>query len=1160
MSLTFKHRPSNAMSFNGNQHIEVPHNDLLTPDRLDPFSLVCWFRTSNPDFGSLISKAENTGDFRGYYWGVGDTTPGNIWFRFEGVGGGAARLQIRTTTSGFNNGQWHCCIVTYSGNSDVSGLTIYVDGTAQPTSTDTNNLTGSTLNTEPLNIGARNSDRFFTGYLKHGQYYDYELVQSDVNVIYNGGRMIDVKGLELSGNMPVGYWPLKDGPLHTHLADGYDLDGYELDGATVNYNNSLVENGLRSGGDSRANPYSLVLNGTNQYGEIPHDPSLTFDTADPYTIVFWASRPSGADGHIIAKRNTSLDGWGIYIYPNGEIRHSQEDGGSFRGRDSDADAFPDDNLPHFITCEYDGSSDSSGMSFSADNIDIGSVNVSNDSPTSYGGTTDISIGARDTGLVTFEGNIYWVAVYNGTISLEDREAMYLAGPLAPPPKENRLLTSWCNNPLIIPHSNYSINFDNTGWVDLNAPAELDVFDYDTTWAISLWVKSTDSGINYLWAYNHPDAVSSEGQCGVQMRDSGKFRTYLEQVSDGNDFTVTTSSGGWNDGEWHHVVFNKVSNSSPVVASDFEIWVDGRSESLDNDDTDSITSTCIDASAVHNLGSRSDGESTLTGQMDDVAMFDRPLSGTEITSIYNGGTTKNVTDTTAFSNLIGYWYMGDDDTFPTLLDYSGNSNPAIMTDMDSGDIIEDAPKTLIVPSYPSAVRLENSPKYNIQRYTLPISAGKLGTDYDPLALFPLDTNLIDESSNGRETLSVEAGSESYVRYESGAHGAYMDGTNEFGQSSTDSDLQITGDITVEWTYYCRQLPSSGEDQFVRMGGPSDSSADNVLYQSSVLSTGALQYFAEHSGGTNISYTTSAGVIEEGKLYHCTMKRESSVVSFYLNGVLVGESGTLTDPTGGSSGLLTIGYNTATSEGIISNVKIIDRALSDYDINKETDKALGRVSVSDLFSGIIIDLDANNAVGTTTTDEVTDASTNAYLFEDLNGPVGLNQSDSDFRGNASWASPPSNNDGFQNNSVPNYNQMTLYIVAKYIASSGGIFSSTNSTWIMARFTSGGAPGVSIPPSAIKAAEPSGTPVCVWVARIDGSNSRFELHPDGQSADLVDGTLNSFTPANGMRILTNQFLTSKYESTSTRFIACQGAHSNEAIAKNVEYLKQQYGVVTI
>lgn len=80
---------------------------------------------------------------------------------------------------------------------------------------------------------------------------------------------------------------------------------------------------------------------------------------------------------------------------------------------------------------------------------------------------------------------------------------------------------------------------------------------------------------------------------------------------------------------------------------------------------------------------------LTGKMDEVTLWNKELSSTEVGELYNSGSAFNPTSHSASANLTSYWRLGDGDTHPTLTDSVGGYNMS-MQNMESGDIQTDVP--------------------------------------------------------------------------------------------------------------------------------------------------------------------------------------------------------------------------------------------------------------------------------------------------------------------------------------------------------------------------------------------------------------------------------------------------------------------------------------
>ena len=119
--------------------------------------------------------------------------------------------------------------------------------------------------------------------------------------------------------------------------------------------------------------------------------------------------------------------------------------------------------------------------------------------------------------------------------------------------------------------------------------------------------------------------------------------------------------------------------------------------MDGSEVFSHTGDVIMGSAVAlklRIGMQKGSSNVWYGNIDDVAFFDTVLDADAVTAMYNSGDPTDLRvdagDYDNSSNLTGYWWMGDEDTYPTIQDRSTNSNDGTMTNMTSGDIETDAP--------------------------------------------------------------------------------------------------------------------------------------------------------------------------------------------------------------------------------------------------------------------------------------------------------------------------------------------------------------------------------------------------------------------------------------------------------------------------------------
>ena len=81
-----------------------------------------------------------------------------------------------------------------------------------------------------------------------------------------------------------------------------------------------------------------------------------------------------------------------------------------------------------------------------------------------------------------------------------------------------------------------------------------------------------------------------------------------------------------------------------------------------------------------------------GRLDECSVWDKELSGSEITALYNSGEPTDLSAESFASNLIHWWRMGDpsgEDSYSTIADAEGSLNMT-MTNMTRGDINTNVP--------------------------------------------------------------------------------------------------------------------------------------------------------------------------------------------------------------------------------------------------------------------------------------------------------------------------------------------------------------------------------------------------------------------------------------------------------------------------------------
>ena len=211
-------------------------------------------------------------------------------------------------------------------------------------------------------------------------------------------------------------------------------------------------------------------------------------------------------------------------------------------------------------------------------------------------------------------------------------------------------------------SNYSYQFDGVNdFVTVADDASLRVATANHT--LTFWMKTTDgstqvvmekgSGANELAAW----VVSNK----IRWAGSNAF----------------SSSTAVNDGNWKHIAF--VADGSSAF-----IYINGS--------LDATGSTKVKASAnfsAFTFGARSGGSFAFDGQLDQIAIFNRALSSTEVSALYNSGTV-----TTLPSGVITHYKLGEEATFSTnwsIPDQVG-SNDGTSSNMTIEDRVGDSPNS------------------------------------------------------------------------------------------------------------------------------------------------------------------------------------------------------------------------------------------------------------------------------------------------------------------------------------------------------------------------------------------------------------------------------------------------------------------------------------
>ena len=122
---------------------------------------------------------------------------------------------------------------------------------------------------------------------------------------------------------------------------------------------------------------------------------------------------------------------------------------------------------------------------------------------------------------------------------------------------------------------------------------------------------------------------------------------MVQQSGGSTWYSKYSTALYNDGKWHHVVF--VLSGGNTITN----YIDGSSSNANNDQSSGTVSSFSNTSNVR-IGNDYDGE-YFNGNVDDVRIYSTALTASEVSNLYNYGTTYSpALDTGSAYTLAGSW--------------------------------------------------------------------------------------------------------------------------------------------------------------------------------------------------------------------------------------------------------------------------------------------------------------------------------------------------------------------------------------------------------------------------------------------------------------------------------------------------------------------------
>ncbi len=647
------------------QAFKLTHNDdyidLGTPsslnfDRVTPFSMSVWFKTIAAGNQAFIIKAPEQSPYTGYWFQI---YGGNVVMDLvNGAEPSEQGLGIYTDAT-FNDGKWHHAVATYDGSSNLSGEHIYIDGVAVATTQydSETTLTGSVANSYPVRIGADGlnppSDDF-NGLLDDIRIYNRALSATEIKQLYNLGAATIAHSNAMISNGLVGYWTFDGAATNWTTGVTRDLSGNGNNGSLAFMSTSSSPVAGKIGQafnfdktDSISVPYSSILNPTRAM-----------------TITAWVKYRSFTDSAILSEGD--LDGGdGSYSMGTGcgaagnhfVFSPGMPDGSLNEGCGLFSNASASLNTWYHVVGTYDGSYIKIYVNGSLDNSFATST-------TMHMATNSVIIGGYFSPGNLVDGTIDDVRIYNRSLSATEVKQLYKTGAVNVG-HSNALISDglvgywtfdggsidWRTNTVRDVSGN-----GNTGSLALMSTTTSPVggkigqamdFNGSTNYinmgnvlhptgafTYSAWINMSDLNPvggtpSIMGKYNDP---IRETWFGINSSGGTPLSLYVYGPDSDNNYLGRTYSGSLSLNKWYHVVgvYDGGTTNGSIKLYLNGVRVDDGTDSRGTFDT--IPST----SAPFQIGATDPPDYLFAGKIDDVRVYNRALSATEVKQLYNAG--------------------------------------------------------------------------------------------------------------------------------------------------------------------------------------------------------------------------------------------------------------------------------------------------------------------------------------------------------------------------------------------------------------------------------------------------------------------------------------------------------------------------------------------
>lgn len=208
----------------------------------------------------------------------------------------------------------------------------------------------------------------------------------------------------------------------------------------------------------------------------------------------------------------------------------------------------------------------------------------------------------------------------------------------------------------------------------------------TPFSVSFWIKPA-SLVNAQGIVAVKNTTGSIDGWSISQitSSSGVIRFQLMSNNTTNGIAVDTAAAALTVNVWQHIT---ITYSGSSTAAGVIIYRNGAAvakTTIQDNLTSGPTYTNF-----FSVGAFGNGSTNLNARLDELSVWNTALSAAQALELYNSGSPGDLFASSMAAALTSWYRMGDNDTFPTILDIGVNKYHLTMTNMTTGSFVADVP--------------------------------------------------------------------------------------------------------------------------------------------------------------------------------------------------------------------------------------------------------------------------------------------------------------------------------------------------------------------------------------------------------------------------------------------------------------------------------------